>query len=370
MRLEIITSLAAFRDLNGPWNDLLRGHPLDHAFMRHEWFACWLAHFSGSSALCCAVARDRDRLVAAAPMLVSRERIKGLSARVLGFAASTITPRCNVILASDCAAEAFFAFLLAIPGVDLVVARGLDREAAATAAFTGFLNQTGRAAVSEPGRLSPFITTGGAWEDYFRSLPKSFRQNLRTGANKLGRAGDVSIKKVDTYVEFKHLLPELVNVSARSWKAAEGTDLGSLPQVVAFLDDFSRLGEPAGLWELWVLFLDGRPIAFDYYLCGPQRLSLIRTDFDLAFKDLSPGHNLQQAVLQDLFARPGVWEHDMGGQAYGYKLRWTDKLRPHIDLWTAGSRRWGRVLMFGKSRFLPLIRRPSRRSESETGETA
>lgn len=366
-RFEIVTTPDAFSALEPAWNELISNHPLDHAFMRHQWFACWLKHLARGGHMCFVTAWHGSRLVAAAPMQASHTKIKHIPARVLTFASSTITPRCNIITAPDYDHDRFYEYLFRLPGIDLIITPGLERDADATGNLCRFLNQTARPSAVEIGRRSPFLTTGGTWDSFHDSLAKSFRTILRRGNNKLARTGETCCRKVEQYAELKRLLPELVDISAHSWKAGEATDLGSLPQVVAFLDDFSRLGEPDRLWELWVLYLNNRPIAFDYYLRGPSSLSLIRTDFHLDYKDLSPGNNIQQAVLRDLFDREGVWEYDMGGQAYDYKLKWTDKIRTHIDLWASGSRPWGKLLMFGKRRIIPFFRESIPDFASETG---
>lgn len=355
MICDVITDIGAFSALRSEWNELAAASPVDHAFMRHEWFSCWLRHLGPAQDMCFITARESGQLVACAPMLVNTQRIKGIPARVMQFAGSTITPRCNIIAASTAHAEVLFHHLLDYRGVDLLIARGMERDTSPTEALLRVLQNTGRPVEVESARRSPYLVTEGAFDPFLDSLSRSFRTILKRGETKLQKAGDVRFRMINTHAEFQPLLPDLVDISAQSWKAAEHTDLKSLPRVVSFLDEFSRIGERDGLWEAWVLYLNDRPIAFDYYLKGPRSLSLIRTDFDLAHKDLSPGHNLQIAILRDLFSREGAWEYDMGGQAYEYKLRWTSKIRDHVDIWTAGRQKWGRLLMFGKQRLLPLL---------------
>ncbi len=355
MIYDVVTDPGAFDALKTEWNSLAAASPIDHAFMRHEWFSCWLRHLGPARDMCFVVGRQAGNLVACAPMLLNTQRIKSIPARVMQFAGSTITPRCNIIAASPDHAEALFRHLLDYPGVDLLIARGMERTVPPTETLLRVIESTGRPVAVETARCSPYLVADGAFEEFQDNLSKSFRTILKRGEAKLLKAGEVRYQKITRHADLQGHLPELVEISARSWKAAENTDLKSLPRVVSFLEEFSRIGEPDNLWEAWILHLNGHPIAFDYYLGGPRSLSLIRTDFDLAHKDLSPGHNLQMAILRDLFARDGTWEYDMGGQPYEYKLRWTSKIREHVDIWTSGRRNWGRLLMFGKQRLLPLL---------------
>ena len=356
---DIITEPAGFQRLQTPWNDLCQRSPVDHAFMRHEWFSCWIRHLMiGGGRMWFVVGRDGDDLVLAAPMLITREKLRGVPARIMRFAASTITPRCNFLGETEAPWTELFEFITGHAPADLILTNGMGESAAPTALWRRYLDESrSHKLVVEEGRKSPYLTCRGEWSEFFGGLSKSFRRNLRYYVRELEKHGSWEVDRLTTYAEFKQYLPQLIEVSARSWKGEEGTDLRSLPQVVDFLDDFSRLGEADGLWEIWVLTIDKRPIAFHYYLRGTDAISAIRTDFDLAFKTYSPGNVLQQEILRHLFGRDETWECDMGGQSYEYKLKWTEQIRSHVDVWTAGSGFYGRLLMVGKARLLPLLSR-------------
>jgi len=120
--------------------------------------------------------------------------------------------------------------------------------------------------------------------------------------------------------------------------------------------DFSRKAADLELFEVWILKINDRVATFNYYLKKGNRLSLIRSDFDLDFKYYSPGINLTFFLLKDLFERGGVWEYDMGGEAYAYKLEWTDKIREHIDITVGSGNIVSSLLMLGRTKVLPFIR--------------
>jgi CelD/BcsL family acetyltransferase involved in cellulose biosynthesis len=134
---------------------------------------------------------------------------------------------------------------------------------------------------------------------------------------------------VDQPAPFTDIFGELVETSARSWKRTLSRDLKSRPDLQAFLLDFGGTMGDRAPFEVWILRIDGTVAAFDYYLRSRNTLSLMRTDFDPAFKYFSPGNNLRYHILADLFTRDRAWEYDMGGQAHPYKLEWADRIRPH-----------------------------------------
>jgi CelD/BcsL family acetyltransferase involved in cellulose biosynthesis len=356
MNYEIITSLQDFLKLRDAWNALVEKCPGDHAYLRHEWYECWLKYLGRPKDMTFVLVRERSDLVAAAPMQLSRTRIKGLPLKVLTFASSGMTPR-NTFLISGTADETdLFDFISKQKGYDLLLANQMDAETDTTRLFLNYQNNLAKGRpVIEEGRQSPYLTTEDGWETYWSSLTGSLRRNLRKMQRLLGQTGETKIVKIEQYETLKLVLPELFRVSSKSWKADDGTDLGSLPHIVKFVDEFSRISEKNNSWEVWLLRINGKAIAYYYYLCSKNRLSGILTNFDREYRSFSPGKLLQLAVLEDMFSRTGVWEYDMGGQAYDYKLRWTQNIRKHISIWTDGPGIYGKLLMFGKRRILPLL---------------
>jgi len=356
LTFDIIRDYDTFLGVRDQWNSLTDASPSAHAFFRHEWFECWLKHLSPVSNMAFFVARNGPDLVAAAPMQHVSTTLKHLPVRQMVFAGSSITPRSGLLLRPEVDTDSFCRYLFQKSGGHLVLASQMAEESDSTAALLGFLDrERGGRYLIEPNRRSPYLLTEGTFDDYWSSLSKSITGDVRRAENKLRKLGELEIRSLPDAAALEAALPDLAEASSRSWKAEVQRDLGSLPQVVDFLKQFGRLGETPRLWEVWEMRLDGRVIAFQVYLRYGRMVSEIRHDFDVEFSSFSPGKVLQMAVIRDLYGREGVWEYDMGGNAYGYKLRWTKLIRAHIDLWAAGPGLYGRALMFGKRRILPLL---------------
>ncbi len=357
-RFQIIQTFEEFSKIREQWNELVQKCDSYHAFMRHEWFTCRMNHLDDTS-LCFVVGFRGNDLISAAPMRFTHEKMKGLPVKVLTFAASTITPRSGFIANSDTDMADLIQFIYKLSGFDILLLSGLDEQIQSTEWIKTFLNNKDRYEhLIEPARQSPYLICENNWENYYNNtLSKSFRTLLQRGSNKLKRAGSVETDNITDFSTLHHLIPDLVDVSSKSWKAKENTDLSALPQVVSFLLEFSKMTESSELWELWTLKLDGKIIAFDYYLKCNTSISLIRTDFDLAYRSVSPGNNLQLTILKDLFEREGIWEYDMGGQAYDYKLKWTETVRSHISIYIGAQGLYGKMLLRGKKSLLPRLKR-------------
>jgi CelD/BcsL family acetyltransferase involved in cellulose biosynthesis len=327
--LRLIRTLDQFRGLRSPWNEIVARTDMNDAWMRHEWFECWIKHFANCEDLAILTSWRDGQLAAAAPMHVVREDRGGASRRVLQFLSSSISPRCNFLVADVGDAADLFEAVLQLGDWDLVETRNLEASRRSTAEWVAYLAQSDLLHRIDPGRMSPFLRTGPGWDVYWASLSRSFRTHLQRGLKRLEKATSVAVSRVDRYEPFVSIFDELVETSARSWKRAGGTDLGSRPQLQSFLLEFSGAIRDAAPVETWVLRIDGTVAAFDYYLRSGNTLSLMRTDFDVDLKYYSPGNNLRYHILSDLFARDEPWEYDMGGRAHAYKLEWAHQIRPH-----------------------------------------
>lgn len=369
VRFEIVNDFDRFLQMRQSWNELVASSEVDHAFMKHEWFECWIRNLGNLDNLMIPAAWLDGQLMAVAPMQIARERIKGFPVKVLCFLSSGISPRCNFIVHESFKEEDFFDYIFGLKGWDLIITRDIDSDLDITKAYIEYLNSHKMKYKIEPGRMSPFLKTESSWDEYWRALSKSFRTNLNTGMNRLKKDNRTfNAYKVDDYETFDRILDRLVETSARSWKGEVGSDLRSTPELLSFYIDFSRKVSDMGLFELWVLEIDGRIAAFDYHLKGENALSLIRTDFDLEYKFYSPGNAIKLFLLKDLFNRPEVWEYDLGGQAVDYKAKWAHGVKEHHLITAGSSGIYGGLLMMGKLKVLPLMQRLFAKHEKQKKE--
>ncbi|MDH4157030.1 MAG: GNAT family N-acetyltransferase [candidate division Zixibacteria bacterium] len=358
LKIKTIQSFDDFLKLKPAWNELAAATEIDHAFMRHEWFECWINNLGRRDDLLILTAWRDGQLTAVAPLQLVRARVKGIPARVLAFLASGISPRCNFIMHPSANPEEFFDALFQIKGPDLVVTRGLEAETGITRTYLDYLKNHLRGKYHvEPGRHSPYLLAEPDWDSFRKTLPRQFRTNLTTRLNKLQKESSFEVCKVTDFQKLNTIFDELVDVSARSWKGEAGTDLKSSPEQCSFYREFSRDAAQAGLWEVWGLRVNGILTAFEYCLKGKKSLSAIRTDMDPEYQKLGPGNSLKVFMIQDLMNREGTWEYDLGGMAYDYKLRWTNLVRKHIVVTASAGTVRGNLLIFGKNKLLPLLRR-------------
>jgi len=143
----------------------------------------------------------------------------------------------------------------------------------------------------------------------------------------MGRVGKIEVR---CYGENAgdEAVRKLFSVSDASWKIAEGVAITSSAVRMRFFKQLLETAATAeGLW-IWLLEVNGRPVASETQIVDGQTIYAIRSDYDEHYADFSPGTYLQMEILKRLFEMRYA-EYNFGVGLNPYKTRWTDQ---HADL--------------------------------------
>ncbi len=326
--LREIGTEAQFLPLREPWNRLVESAG-GTVFQRHEWLTAawaWCRHTAQVPWIVC-VFRD-DRLVGALPLM--RPVASPGGGRQLRFMCIPDSQWCDVLVCSEIG-----------PTVGRLLAGRLVEAAsqwdflrleklAATAAVGRWLmpalDALGVALHLEAVDCNRCIDLQGSWQDYRAGLSRSIRKTRNLAANRLARAGVARIECITADSvepdELGRLLDEVVSISAQSWKRETGNSLDrSAPQ--AFIRALTDIALAERWLAIWLLRIDGRPVAMEYQLVVDGLVYALRADFDDRFADLCPGTYLNFHMLEGMFARPGLHRYFMGPGNNPYKTRWS-----------------------------------------------
>ncbi|NLO27794.1 MAG: GNAT family N-acetyltransferase [Actinobacteria bacterium] len=355
---QTIRDHGAFSALRSDWNSLLERSAVDSPWRTHQWLDHWWDAFGGDARLLVPTVWSKGRLVAAAPMMVVEETIKRLDVQVLRFVANAVTPRSGFLVDPDAdrGTTVLWSLVKALSKEwDLAILANVPRDVWLDQWRTA-LTDTGMRFVETLDRRSPFIDLSQGFQAFRRTISPKLRENINASRNRLSRLGVVDVQSVLGTGDVPGALETCFDISARSWKAGAGSDLGGRPAYRAF---YRALAEDEVLRRrlyIWILTVDGQPIAFNMVMRGDRGVIGLATDYDLAFKMCSPGVYLFSTLLQDLCTL-GVDQCDMAGDLYDYKLYWTKQYLPHSQFWIYHGGPKSRLLYFLKDRTLPTLRR-------------
>jgi len=357
MRIRCVQTEAEFGALAPQWAELLTRSAETSPLVSHDWFACCWQTVTPTADPEVLVVEDGGQPVAFVPLMRWPERNHGMPTRSLGLLECPDSVFIDLVAVGDLpsVAEAIGDHLASRRDWDVLTLK-LRATSPSLKALEGALR--GRFGWQPAGKLqSPYVAVGGGWEPFWRGKTQRFRKTLRNVQNRLERAGRVTVEEHCTLDPRSPLFQEVLELTSRSWKADRRVAIATMPRMPEFFAELTGRASQQGWLSLWLLRLGGRLIAVEWQLQAGGRVYALRSDFDEAYGELSPGSALNLAIMQALFGREGVHEYDMGPGLSEYKLRWAtgthETLR--IRVYPRGVR--GRAAWIADTAVAPLVRR-------------
>ncbi|HEX7077786.1 MAG TPA: GNAT family N-acetyltransferase [Candidatus Eisenbacteria bacterium] len=345
--VETIRDRGRLEALRDDWDALSAGTPDRSPFLTYDWFRCCLEDSEGAELFVLA-AREGDRLVGIAPLCRERLRIRWRRARAIGFLRCRETPQADLVVEPARRAAVLDAILRHLHEAeraswDLLLLTPWLETSANLSLVREWIDASGARRLERQASLAPVVPISGTWDEFWKGRSYLFRKSRRGILKRMQRVGEVEIEchRADPRGE---ALQALFDVSDRSWKRAEGKAVTSREESKRF---FRALTETAGRHDwlrLWILRVNGTPIATEYDLAQDGVVYALRADFDQSHASFSPGAYLEYHLLERLFEE-GNRAYHAGPGSDTYKLRWTEEQRRCVTFITF-NRGWSAALLW------------------------
>ncbi|HEY7728108.1 MAG TPA: GNAT family N-acetyltransferase [Candidatus Eisenbacteria bacterium] len=367
LQIERVTTREAFDGLGDAWSGLLAETDGGVPFLTHDWFQCCV-HAYRDPVLHVLVARDGSRVVGIAPLWRYRGPVRGIDLRQIGFISCPDTPTVDFVIAPSRTEDVLVAFLDDLRSRrdfawDLLALGQWPAGSRSARTLRSLLKEARIPHYVTGASLVPSLRIRGSWEEYWKTRAPLFRKSRRGIVNRMTRAGASRVRLVRRD-ESGDAFQSVLSISRRSWKEPRGLSISSRPATVEF---FRRLTEVAGRkgWLfLWLLELDGVPVAMEYDLTHAGIVYALRADIDEAYKERSPGAYLEYQLVKHLFEE-GYSEYNTGPGLNPYKLRWTDQIAENLAVHACGGTWRGRVTCAVEGILAPAWRRLRARAARE-----
>jgi CelD/BcsL family acetyltransferase involved in cellulose biosynthesis len=336
MKMRLIGSLREFDALAPAWSELLDQSGQTSPLASHEWFAsCWRTAGPERRRELWMV-EDCVGPVAMIPLVYSRTRMRGLPVRRLEFLGAGDAPFVDVPLARDCDAvtTAFLDALAERRDWDLLRLGRLPGDSPLFKTLTAILPDRAHWQLSER-VASPYLTIEGSWEQFQAALPSTVRDATERVESALARRGTLALDVHHEMDPNSDVFEDAVEVSKVSWR-----DQG-MPRL--FRELLHRASGRRWL-RLWILRLDGRPIATEYQIGANGSIHALGVDSDAALADLRPGACLNALIVRALFEHGDAREYNMGTGSADRRLDWANGSHEVFSLQVYPSTVYGRLL--------------------------
>ncbi len=335
MNIYIVRDWDSLRGRCQEWDAIVGiGRPED-AFVTFEWWDALRAAFGRSDCERTLVAEEGERLATIWPLrIVSRRAARVLAFSELADPSDWFTPHYRIACAGDAGViiRRCIEFLLtSVPGWDVLEVRRLIVGDETHVALASAGRGLGMDVECRPGPISPYVPIAGTWEHFLAKRSAGLRKEIHRRERQIRDLGRAEVEVRITPDELREGLAVILDIERRSWKHGHGSAITSRPWEQAF---YTQLIETAGA-RRWLrqttLRLDGRPIAYDLSIIRGRRWASLKSSFDEAFREVSPGTYLLSRLLEACHSS-GASEFDFLGEPDPSKMRWTQHTRRHVSL--------------------------------------
>jgi len=329
--VQRIEDPAAFQALREEWDELLAASLADSFFLTWEWLYAWWTHLAGDRRLFLLVARQGGRLVAIAPLSLRARRVAGVvplrSVEFLG-ADRLSSDYLDVIVRRGWEADAIPALARYLADARLALELASVRRAGcAAAALSRALTQRRWRMWEIPTAVCPFIDLSGhTWESYLGTLESKPRNDFLRLLKNLTKKFSVRLEPASSEPQRREFMVHLVRLHNLRWQNLGGSDALHTADLVAFHDEVSRVTLERGWLRLFVLWLDGQPVASLYGFRYGRTFYFVQTGFDPAYGRHAVGLITVGLTIKSAIAE-GAEEYDFLRGDEAYKFRWAREVR-------------------------------------------
>jgi CelD/BcsL family acetyltransferase involved in cellulose biosynthesis len=334
--IELIDSIDRFEAIRPEWSELLASSASESPFLTWEWLYAWWTHLGLDRRLAIVAVRNRERLIAIAPLCASRGRMPLMWRYELMGTGSAGSDYLDAIVRPGYEAKALngLADFAQWKGIALQLVR-LPQQSA-LAKLAGPLAGNGWSVRTADDGHCPFIRLSGhTWDSFLSTIGPAHRATTRRRLRLLDKAFAMRFARVTDGAMRRDALAKLIEFH-RVRFGTKGTAFSTGTMCAFHLDATARL-EDAGLLRLFTLHLNDELAGVLYGMAFKDRFYFYQHGYDARFQ----AHGIGRAVL-DMSIRAaieeGLVEFDLlyGGEAY--KSAWTNERRPleRIEFFPAG----------------------------------
>jgi len=338
-----ISSAAALSSMREEWSELLQSSESDGLFLTWEWVQSWWRCLGGGSRLFLLAVRAGPQLVALAPFALrgaSLLRTPPLRCLTLLGSGTVGSDHLDLIVRRGWEAEALGALGGALADEGVLLALTRVREGSSAAAVATLLAQRGWIREAARGETCPIaLRPPGGFPEYLAGLGAQHRATFRRKLGKLQRRFAVRFELARTEEERRRALAILIDLHQRRWKSRGQSEAFCSAGLRAFHQELGALALERGWLRLFVLRLDGRPVAALYGFRYGRIFSFYQSGFDPDFAKESVGLVSMGLALESAFDE-GAAAFDLLHGDEPYKFHWARDARQlsSIDLYPPGAR--------------------------------
>jgi CelD/BcsL family acetyltransferase involved in cellulose biosynthesis len=322
-------------NLYDSWNEILSQTENANVQLTHEWLSSWWEVFGDNKKLSLITITDGGKIVGIAPLTITKVICKaGFELRKLTFMGDGLTDYHDLLIANERREEILQILLKFIVNSrdnwDAIHFRNVRSDSPNLPIMRDTLGNTTFTFVERINIQCSYIPINCNWLNYYDTLGKNIRSDIRRRSNlltKMGKVEFIRLHEVEDVMDTLYVIKS-IHVKCRRAKGEISwyTDNKRFSFVSLILE---RFGDRKWL-DLVFLKLNGRIIAYYLGFMYDNIVYFWNTGFDPEFSKVSPGKLLLHHWIKESFA-DGYREFDFMVGEESYKRQWTSPTRPNYE---------------------------------------
>lgn len=316
------------------WDNFSKHVSPDLQFLNRDWYLAWernhLAHEHPNSHVeYLSLFDNKNNLRGTFPYV--KHSIFGLN--ILSIA-GLYYPFRSILFSSDCAPDCAQAFVNAIyknhRNSIIRIGPTVEDELANKMIHKSFMDLGWNCYEIDRGNTL-IIKLPNSVSDYRESLGKKFTKKIARRKNNLSKLGSVEYVRYnncDSEV-WENVINRCAEVEKRSWLADDKNAEMRIFENSEFWGDYLRSSDARRRVVVWLVTLDGEPIAYSFAIDSGDRRYSFSGHYDQQYKKYGVGILADDCMYEDA-VNCGIKSVDMGTGEADYKTRWGAKLDSRI----------------------------------------
>ncbi|RMG41683.1 MAG: GNAT family N-acetyltransferase [Candidatus Dadabacteria bacterium] len=333
MKISLITELDSFDQVKERWNSLVDNDPYSTVFQRHEFIKSWWKAFGGSSELMILVVSDKGgRIMAAAPLMLSRRYENLLPQRVVTLIGSDNWAADYSVFPFDPdfpeAARMIFDWLnIHRETWDQIVIKNVPGKALSLKGLEEYFSLWHYPVCRNRLQDAPTILFNKL-EDPEKILRK---KSLVRHFNYFKRNGELNFTEVSEACLIKPFMEDFFSQHIERRRAAGDKSQFLQKSQREFYYSMLTEFDGSGILKFSVVTFNDQPIAFHFGFQYKLRYYWYKPTFNPALSKHSPGEVLLRFLIQSALEKD-LREFDFGAGSEKFKYRFANHIRKLDEL--------------------------------------
>ena len=323
-----ITTIKEFKALQNGWNSLLNENHIQSAVLTWEWLFSWWKVFGVEKKLWIVTAWDGGVLVGIAPLMLEKRKKNGIHLQILCSLGTPMNDIGGFIIKNQDVKilESLNNYILSEKKEwDILELNELPLTGIEIDFLRKIFSKKDFFSIEEQNEHY-YVSANIEWDEYYASLSRKFRENLRRSERNSNALGVLSLQQYTGNTLTWEKIEDIILVNSQ----ANYPRLSTSKKEQEFLKEL--LAYASTWFILYLLYLDGKPIAYRYGFLYKNRFEDWRTGFDTRINPkISIGKFMALKVIEKSF-EDKIEEIDFMRGAHAYKKKWQPEIRHFMQL--------------------------------------